>query len=435
MTARAPLVANAGQVEQLQSGDTLSGYLGVISTNTTYYIATAANGGSNSNSGSSGSPWLTLDHAISYLQGYWIAPSATVTITIGNGTYSLSGTVAISHPCASRIVITGTNTYTTTTSSVSSSGGSSPNWTYVLNVGSSANVATNDYVIIYGASGGGVDGIGLQGCWKVTSVSTGKIGITTSGVHMTTVASGAVVANVIVFKTILSYAGHIISVTDGTALGIIENLVLAGTTAGDGLYCTNGSYIGTAILGCSGCNNGFYANQSVINSGTNVTACSSSVAAGYNCQNFGFIYANNAQSSGNGTQGFNSQFGASMQVASSYSIGNTSDGYFASDSGSIYAGSASSWFNGGNGFWAFSNGFIDCGSGASWFNTSAGVFAQVSSTIMANSVTTEGNTGFGLEAYTFSYVSSYLATSTANTAGNYTPAVNVVGNGNSLITN
>jgi hypothetical protein len=37
--------------------------ISLISSGTTYYVSTAANGGSNSNSGSAGSPWLTLHYA------------------------------------------------------------------------------------------------------------------------------------------------------------------------------------------------------------------------------------------------------------------------------------------------------------------------------------------------------------------------------------
>jgi hypothetical protein len=49
---------------------------------TNKYIATAANGGSDSNPGTSGSPWLTLAHADSQ------TPTAGTCINVGNGTYA-----------------------------------------------------------------------------------------------------------------------------------------------------------------------------------------------------------------------------------------------------------------------------------------------------------------------------------------------------------
>ena len=47
----------------------------------TYYVATASNGGSNSNTGTEASPWLTLTHAVSQA-------SSGDTIIIGPGTFS-----------------------------------------------------------------------------------------------------------------------------------------------------------------------------------------------------------------------------------------------------------------------------------------------------------------------------------------------------------
>ena len=57
----------------------------------TYYVATAANGGSNGNTGTEASPWLTLTYAVSQA-------SSGDTIIIGPGTYSSDAEITINVP-------------------------------------------------------------------------------------------------------------------------------------------------------------------------------------------------------------------------------------------------------------------------------------------------------------------------------------------------
>lgn len=59
----------------------------------TYYVATTGN---DSNPGTSGSPWLTIQHAIDYLTQNIDLAGFTATVSVADGTYS--GTVVISHP-------------------------------------------------------------------------------------------------------------------------------------------------------------------------------------------------------------------------------------------------------------------------------------------------------------------------------------------------
>ena len=57
----------------------------------TYYVATAANGGNNGNTGTEASPWLTLTYAVSQA-------NSGDTIIIGPGTYSSDAEITINDP-------------------------------------------------------------------------------------------------------------------------------------------------------------------------------------------------------------------------------------------------------------------------------------------------------------------------------------------------
>lgn len=67
-----------------------------------YYIATADNGGSNSNTGTLASPWLTLDFALSYIS---LAPGDT--IHLGAGTFATAASSDISGTNGNPITIEG----------------------------------------------------------------------------------------------------------------------------------------------------------------------------------------------------------------------------------------------------------------------------------------------------------------------------------------
>lgn len=66
-----------------------------VGANMTFYVSTTGN---DNNSGTSGSPWLTIQHALSYVCGNldFGSSGATVTIQLANGTYS--GSVSIAQP-------------------------------------------------------------------------------------------------------------------------------------------------------------------------------------------------------------------------------------------------------------------------------------------------------------------------------------------------
>jgi len=57
----------------------------VLSANTNFYVATTGN---DSNAGTSGSPWLTIQHAINYIQSSIDLAGYTATINVATGTYT-----------------------------------------------------------------------------------------------------------------------------------------------------------------------------------------------------------------------------------------------------------------------------------------------------------------------------------------------------------
>ena len=65
----------------------------VLQANTTYYVSTAGN---DSNNGSSGSPWLTIQHAINFLLTSIDLAGYSATISVADGTYT--GGVVVNYP-------------------------------------------------------------------------------------------------------------------------------------------------------------------------------------------------------------------------------------------------------------------------------------------------------------------------------------------------
>jgi len=232
-----------------------SGGSGGITTNTTYYIATT--GSDVTGDGSSGTPWATPQKALDYLKDKWINDDVTVTIQCADGTYALTSTIDIEHPCGARISIVGQNTYTKTLSSVQSSSGSAGAWSIVLNLSNVTNIATNDYVRIISTSGG-VNPVWLRGLHKVTNVDAGNSRITITSTHNgATAPSGAVACTngVMVFKTIFDFSDNTngIYCSAGNTLGNLNKVVITSSYAmphsgGIGIYISNGSVIlGTAV--------------------------------------------------------------------------------------------------------------------------------------------------------------------------------------------
>ena len=275
-------VAQSGATGPTGATGPAGGGTPIISTNTTLYVATTGN--DTTGNGTSGAPWATVAKAVAYLYGYWISPSVNVTIMVADGTYSWAETT-FQHPCGQQIQITGTNTYSPTVSSVQSSSGSSGAWSYILNVSSVANIAVNDYVILSGASGG-TKPRNLQGVHKVTNVDAGNTRITVlSKFRSATVASGAVTANILVLKTIITVSGtNAFTIVSGPC-GWIRKMALVGNGTCCGIAVGGAGLCGFGQLGVTGFANGIYAsgNGTAWSDGT-ISACSGN-ASGFVADN------------------------------------------------------------------------------------------------------------------------------------------------------
>lgn len=79
----------------------------VLSAPTTYYVATSGN---DSNPGTIGSPWLTIQHALNYVKQYVDTAGYAVTISVGDGTYAENVTVSGNFTGGGTVTIQGNTT-------------------------------------------------------------------------------------------------------------------------------------------------------------------------------------------------------------------------------------------------------------------------------------------------------------------------------------
>jgi len=314
--------------------------LRVVAASSIFYIATT--GSDTTGDGSSGTPWLTLGKALSYLADKWLA--GTVTIQFGDGTHTQAA-VTVNHPQGVLLTIKGTNTYAKTMSSVQSSSGGSAAWSVIINLNNVTNIAANDYVLISAASGGTLPTY-ICGCHKVTNVDSGNSRITITSKHLNaTPPSGAVAATVIVVKTILNINGNA-GITVTSKLGSIASLVIAGGGGGwasTSSYClvssgsiSLGLYLGLAgaayaLLTFDGNFLGFsvvYMSDFAIGAQSsygNTIICQYAIATG--CTHAGF-----------------SAWGGTVDAYGAIATGN-GNGFYAVDNGTMRAGAATSTGN------------------------------------------------------------------------------------------
>lgn len=191
----------------------------VITTNTTYYVATT--GSDATGDGSVTTPWATPSYALSVLQNYRVQSGKTLTIQCDDGTYTLT---SVTTNLGERFVLSGKNTYTKTVASIQSTSGSAGAYSIVFNVDDVTNVTTSDYVIVSNASGGTTPKY-AEGCFDITAVDAVNKRITCASPNLVGVPAGAVAATMTVFKTNFFYTG-----TAGFqyAQGTVQNLVIRG---------------------------------------------------------------------------------------------------------------------------------------------------------------------------------------------------------------
>jgi hypothetical protein len=384
-----------------------------IAASTTLYVATT--GSDATGDGTVGNPWATLAKAIDYLKDKWINGDVTVTIDVAAGTYTATSTTNLSHPCGSRITITGATPLSRTLSSIVSSSGSAFNWTLVLQLNSVAGISAGDFILIRSTSGGTLPEM-VRGCHKIASVDSGNNRVTIASNHShSTAPSGAVTGSVDIVQTVLQYNGCTGLEITQSRIEQINNLVVAGdrTTGTRGIFV---NYCSTCTLGSKVGINGFRDGLYVI--------YNSYVYASYltvsNCSQFGVIC------------NYNSTAYAQYSVASGNSNGSAGYGYGAYDYSCIYAGSSTATGNLSTGCLANTCGHVDLTSGIASAHTYA-VSSNYGSTLFAASATLSYAT-YGCRAYHMSYIQAAGVTWTSCTT-NSSPAVNTVGNANSYVNN
>ena len=227
---------------------------GCISSSTNFYVATTGN--DTTGDGSSGNPWLTVGQALNYLGNFWINEAATVTIWLADGSYTLTSTINVQHPCGARITIQGTNSYNTILSSIASSSGSAGAWSYVLNMAIVANIAVGDYMLIKSVSGG-TNPLLLCGCHKVTAVGSSTITVLSTS-RYSSAASGVVTGTITNVKTVINVPSNVagLTVSGMYSLGLVDVLAFAGnaTSNTSGIVATHGGSINLgATVGVAGC--------------------------------------------------------------------------------------------------------------------------------------------------------------------------------------
>jgi hypothetical protein len=205
------------------------------------YIAT--DGNDTTGDGSIGLPWLTLDHALAWLQNYRILPGVTVTVNLAAGRYDHAARVELLHLDGDRISIRGLEPEVLTTSSIISYTGSVGSWYVTMATADTGDLAVGDLVGISAAIGG-TRPTYVQGGFEVTAVVANTSFTVYSNHRDTLTASGNVIASVAVFRSVLNFANYGLR-ANGEARGCtLYYLGVMGdydSVSGYGLHALNGA--------------------------------------------------------------------------------------------------------------------------------------------------------------------------------------------------
>lgn len=123
---------NGGQTTANPAGWTTRN-LPVITANTTVYVATS--GSDASGLGTAGAPFATIQGAMACLQNYCIAGGATVTISVGSGTYNQTSTLSLYHAQSPQIQIIGTTSNSGNANAMTTANTTTLSWVGVNGVG------------------------------------------------------------------------------------------------------------------------------------------------------------------------------------------------------------------------------------------------------------------------------------------------------------
>jgi hypothetical protein len=341
--------------------------------------------------------YATLQAALDSLKNVWIPKDVTVTIQVAAGNYAITSPITINHPCGNQIQIIGANPVKTTISSIGTVSGSAGNYSVPINVASAAGMAVGQIVIVSNVTGSGNYSV-INGAWKITAISGNQITVTNtfqgSSFPSVSVSGG----NVACLQTIIQANGcHGIVLSGGTTLGNISNVAIIGNgTAG-----YNGLYVGYVPI-----SGNIYDSPAIISYGTNL-GINGFGNSGVFINNHGSLLAGLIASSNNGSNGFVAGQGSTIYAISPLiSTGNKISGFIVSNGSSISASSSTASGNGTYGFAATAGGAIYATNSTASGNANSDYYVWLESSI---------------------YASGYAGSPA------FSPAINTVGNQNSII--
>lgn len=358
--------------------------------------------------------FATIQAALDSLKKAWIPRDVTVTIQVASGAFNHTSPIIVDHPCGSRIKIIGATPITTSITGNGTVTGSAGNWSVPILVQSTSGIAAGGYVIIRDTAGTG-DHYAFRGIWKVISVDSATQ-ITVQNTHRAgtfptaTLSGGTVVA----LKTILEFTSSTgLIVRPGTTLGFIDNIALVG----DG---SNNNGIDIGVDDATG-TRGYAAIKAGSNFGVNGFGGNGifAVSAGFI---FGPVY-----SCGNGGYGVLGRL-PGVVIGTGVFSGNGASGVLA-NLGLIVANKSTACGNKYSGFATEAGGRVDCNTCIATGNGDKGFFSSNGGFIYAANTTAFGNTNSDYGAYNGStiFALGYVGSPT------FSPALNTVGNGNSII--
>jgi hypothetical protein len=333
----------------------------VIIANTTLYVSKTGND-STALPNNASFPWAEIQGALNYLSNWLIAPGVTVTISVGAGVYASSTTIGVNHAQGSQIDIIGV-----VTSSVNSTAASASSSTVAL-TGSWPGINVGDYIIAACGTGGQTAQM-ASGVFKVVS-NNGSVLTYNCGVVIPVAFSGTPTFSVRKLSSVLTFSAGVSGISiAGNGIGLFQNFAIVGSASGSleiGGISVSGACVATIeTCGATGWfdssvnSSGFQFSQGVVvtandchanansngfvtsylSTQLNATSCIANVNTygGFrnNQSNMtlvscwahgndggGFVVANKAVSSLNGSLSFYSTSGALVSVASLiYTVG------------------------------------------------------------------------------------------------------------------
>lgn len=424
----------------------------IISQDTTIYVETT--GDDIDGAGTSDNPFQTVGRAVEYLRDF-VINNAAVTIQVGDGTFNHTSDLELDHINGSLIKITGTNTYAKTITGVVAATEYADYWIVQLDVDDVSNVTSSDYLKISHDVSGGTHPEKLPGIWQITvvGIDPNRISVKIPS-HWAAAPSGAVSGTATAIKTRLSFdAGYGVVVPVAGSIGSLDKLAIIGTGSGKGLQVQDNANANTGSA--FGVNGFAYGIHTSLGSTGNFAYIASSNNENEHAHIEGSRFTMSyAALSGGNDRGILVTNGSQCKMLGAIVNGNAGIGIFG-DTGSqinFYTGSSCDNLNHG----VFLGGVTFAGKNADYNrNGGKGVFVQVNTGCQLNDsvidsnagdgvrpafesptdlrdATVTNNGGVGINAYGNTFVDATGATVSGN-GTNYSPALNTVGNQESLI--